>query len=179
MRKLRQPVRRKALIAIFFTIAALFFSPTIVTLYWHLRYGSIIVYRDKRIPVPSRWIVEENVPQGLQLVRLPITVLGLRSLPASVSLSKGIPPNVPLEEVYKSFQSYFWTYAANGGAVSGPVRFGEGANEGFCMKASPRDPHGYSNVQCDLFQGTWSAFFLGEEKDIDSFLQIVMEARSI
>jgi hypothetical protein len=178
MLKLRQLLRRKALIAFLFTTAVWFFSPTIVMVYWHLRYGSIVVYRDKRIPVPSRWIVEENVPQELQLMKLPMTVLGLKSAPTA-SLSRGISPKVPMEEKFQSFQAYFWTYVADGGAVSGPIRFGKGADEGYCMISSPRDPHSFSNVQCDLFRGTWFAIFLGEEKDVGSFLQIVRQARSM
>src|ERR1700740_1014188 len=104
MPRLRQLLHPKALTALLFTVAVLFFSPTIVVVCWHLKHGGFVVYRDKRIPVPSRWIVDENVPQGLELVRLPITVLGLRLLPASASLSKSGPSKVPIEERYQSFQ---------------------------------------------------------------------------
>jgi hypothetical protein len=177
MPELRQLFRRKALVGSFFTIVLLFFSPTIVSVYWHLRYGRMIVYRGKRIPVHSRWIVEENLPQGLRLMRLPSTIVGLRTFPSSGSLSRGVPPRIPIEEAYRSFESYFWTYGANDGAVSGPLRFGEGDDEGVCMKASPKDPRSYSTIQCDLFQGSWFASFIGREKDADSFLQTVREAR--
>jgi hypothetical protein len=168
--------RRKVTIGIFLMLL-LFFAPTLVSVYWHIRCGNTVIYRGKKISVPTRWVVQGNQPQGLELYRMPITILGLRPPPSSSSFSGLMPPKIPIEEAYKSFQSVFWTYMANGGAVTGPIRFGEQENEAICMISKPKDPRGYSMVQCELFRGSWDAMFLGKEKDIDSFLQIVREAR--
>jgi hypothetical protein len=168
--------RRKIIIAILLILLFLF-APTLVSVFWHVRYGNAVVYRGKKIPVPARWVVYENQPQGLELYRLPVTSLTLKLLPTSSSFSRSAPPKIPLEEAYQTFQSAFWTYMANGGAVSGPIRFGEQDDESICMISKPKDRRSYSVVQCELFQGSWYAMFLGEEKDIDSFLQIVREAR--
>src|SRR5580693_6829228 len=116
--------RRKATICISLMLLLLF-APALVSVYWHIRYGNTVIYRGKKISVPARWVVHENQPQGLELYRMPITILGLRPLPSSSSFSRQMPPKIPIEEAYKSFQSVFWTVMANGGAVTGPIRFGE------------------------------------------------------
>ncbi len=168
-------VRRKVIVGIFL-ILLLLFAPTLVSVYWHVRYGNAVVYRGKKIPILARWVVYENQPQGLELHRMPVTIIHLKLFPTSSSFSQDVPPKIPVEEAYQSFQSAFWTYMANG-VVSGPIRFGKQEDESICMISKPKDPKSYSLVQCELFQGSWNAMFLGEEKDIDSFLQIVRETR--
>jgi hypothetical protein len=167
---------RKFIIA-FLSVLLLLFAPTLVSVSWHVRYGNAVVYRGKMIPVPARWVVYENQPQGLELYRMPVTIFGSKLLPTSSSFSQEGPLKIPVEEAYQSFQSGFWTYMANGGSVTGPIRLGKQENEAICMISKPKDPKSYSLIECELFQGSWYASFLGEEKDMDSFLQIVREAQ--
>jgi len=176
MSALSNRARPKIIIAVLFILVFLF-APTLVSVFWHIRYGNAVIYRGKKIPVPARWVVYENQPQGLELYRMPVTSLSLKLLPTSSSFSRAAPPKIPLEESYQTFQSAFWTYMANGGVVSGPIRFGEQRDESICMISKTKDRRSYSIVQCELFQGSWYAMFLGEERDIDSFLHIVQEAR--
>jgi hypothetical protein len=173
---MRQLLRRKVLAGFFVAILLLFFSPTLVTFLWHLKYGNSTVYRDKKIPIPLGWIVEQSLPQGLTLMKLPTTVLGLNYFPSTLLISRSVAPKIPIEDAHRSFELGFWTYQGDIGAVSGPFRFGESGDEAFCMKSTSRGPKTFVTVGCQLFHGSWVADYQGNQSDIDSVFQILRAA---
>lgn len=168
---------RPALIGFSAAMLLSLFSPALVNIYWHLRYGYSTVYRGKKIPVPYGWIVNESLPQGLHLARLPSTVLGLKNVPSTLSISQSGAQKIPIEEAYRSFKLAYWTYQGDLGVVSGPLRFGEAENEAFCMKSTSKGPNGLTSVDCQLFRGSWLAIYLGREKDVDAVFQIIRGAQ--
>jgi hypothetical protein len=79
------------------------------------------------------------------------------------------------EEVYKSFESLYWTrLVKNGEVVSGPIRIGTSEGEAVCMKnaLSPRN-RAKAVASCLMFRATWTAEFVGDEKELDNFFQVI------
>ena len=156
----------------------LIFSPSLYTFGWHLRYGSMLAYKGKRVPVPANWIADAE-PQGLTLTKLPSTLFflfGFDWLRRWISISKFAPLRTQtLQEAEESFEKAFYTYppAPPDAVLSGPIRMGTPPNDVFCMKATFARGAGPVILQCMLQQGTWNAHFVGEEKDVGTFYAVV------
>ncbi|SRR5712691_12031836 len=154
------------------------FSPSLYVFGWHLRYGNVLVYKDKRVPVPQGWIADAK-PQGLTMTKLPSTLftfIPFDWVARSISISKGVPlRNQTIQEAQESFEKAFWTYppAPADAVISGPIRMGMPANDVSCMKATSAHQRWPVLVGCMLQQGTWHAHFVGEEKDVETFYVVV------
>ena len=174
MSRLPPKIRRASLAALALIGVLLTFAPVLVTLFWHLRHGSALQYRGRTIRVPRRWIARAE-PQGLTLSKLPLTVFSLDRFSGAIDLSLlAGRRSVTLDEVYLSWERALRTLAAEMDEdVTGPVRTGTGPVETICMKFSSTHLKAAARASCLLFQGTWSAEFIGDEEDIDTFFQVV------
>lgn len=153
------------------------FSPTLVTLAWHLYHGNTIECRREPVFVPSRWIAEIDDGNDAMLTKLPIIVpLNPRVTPiqAWIAVGQSSPVRgVNLEDQYKSFRSWFSNLHSDlGEGVSGPVRMGSGSQESFCMEGDvPRTNR--SSVSCLILGGKWRADFMGDKKYVEDFFKVI------
>jgi hypothetical protein len=159
------------------------FLPTLQTALWHLRHGISIRYKDKNIPIPPRWIAStstEGILQGVQLTKLPISILFGDRPQGLVFLSPlEHRSGESLQEISRSWVSRYWTlHDGRDEVVSGPfmAKSGPGDAEVICMESFNRRVRTSISVSCLLFRGTWTADFFGDKRDITGFLGIVRKA---
>ena len=172
-------MKGKVLVALRVLTLSIVFCPAIFSLSWHVFYGREIEYAGKRIPVPRRWYAHVE-RDSVQLSKLPLTVFFLDEPRPVWSYIKPIPGHVPHppseEELYKSFEATYWTIRGRGSdEVSGPIRISTSEGNVICMKsASHEDKDRYkATASCLLYRGTWEAEFVGDEREFDTFIQMI------
>jgi hypothetical protein len=159
-------------------IVLVVFAPGVLTLVWHLRYGSTILYRDKQIPVPLGWIAKSE-PQDVQLDKLALTVLSSDKPVEEMITASLLAPTSghSHEELSRSFVSVYWTYLAGDSVVTGPLHIGSGSQEALCMESSPPKMPGRVSVVCLMFQDRWVFRFDGDRKDLSEFYRLLGKIR--
>ncbi len=124
--------------------------------------------------VPIAWIAETDGGRDVSLMKLPLSLLhGLRFDGLILVSQNLLPPDKKTEEVYRSFETGYWTFADSGALVTGPVRTGSGAREIVCMQSSRFNMPNPISVSCLILQGNWQAHFDGDKKDLESFFGII------
>jgi hypothetical protein len=163
-------------VAILLALVLMIAAPALVTLAWHLRHGKTLECRGKAIFVPPRWIAHIDVGNDVTLTKLPLLVTlkpGANAL-NSISVGQSSPTHGEAVELqHKTFESLFWNlHSGAGEAVSGPIRMGSGSQEAFCMEGvTPGTTK--ASVSCTILGGTWSAYFMGDKKDMQEFFTII------
>lgn len=173
----------------FLCIAGLF-SPMIWTVFWHLRYGDEVLFEGHQIEVPAGWLVTDIQTQGklerdLEIRKLPSNILSAliaNGFPAgSISLTpEAFPTNANPDATIKSWQSFYWTMPPHRfGDASQFVRIESSSQRVVCMKTQSRSAPNRASASC-LFPVTgWTASFWGEEKDFDTFLDVIRTAKQV
>jgi hypothetical protein len=171
----------------FLCVAGLF-SPMIWTVSWHIWRGNQVLFEGYQIHVPSGWLVTEiqtqgKLERGLELEKLRSNILSAliaSGFPASsISLTPGaFPTNANPEETIKSWESFYWTMPPHGfGDASQLVKVESASQRVVCMKTQSRSAPNKASASC-LFPITgWTASFWGEEKDFDTFLDVIRTAK--
>ena len=151
-------------------------SPALVTLGWHLLNGSTIQSRGKRVLVPLKWIAETNNTMGVQMWKLPFTILRGAKFDGMISVGQSaLLPSQKTEEFYKSFETLYWNLAGANAVVSGPVRTGTGSKETFCMESTYSGARNQVAARCLILEGKWDADFMGDKKDLGTFFEIIQK----
>ena len=115
------PARAGRVLWVIVILAAvsLFVSPGIMTLGWHLFRGNTIEMRGKKVFVPIAWIAETDGGRDVSLMKLPLSLLhGLRFDGLILVSQNLLPPDKKTEEVYRSFETGYWTFADSGALVT-------------------------------------------------------------
>lgn len=116
-------------------VVLLIFSPTLVTLGWHLLNGNSIQTRGKRVSVPLKWIANTGDTMNVQMQKLPLTILAGARIDGMISVGESVlSSNQNTGEFYKSFETLYWNLAGRNVVVSGPIKTGTGSHETFCME---------------------------------------------
>lgn len=174
-----QNVKRAVLLVTAISLVLAVFSPAVMPLLWHLRYGYALEYRDKIVLVPGGWYPRTQF-RGLDISKPALTVFSLGSPPPAWSFLSplSVAPSRSVEETYRSFETYYRAYrATSDNAVTGPLRMGHGNAEATCMEQSSIQDGKYTIASCLLFGGTWQAEFVGETSEVQNFLRVVRETK--
>ncbi len=176
-------MKRVIIITLLILVPLGVFSPGLVSSLWHARHGNNIEYAGKRIPVPLRWYAHIE-SHSVQLSKLPSTVFFLSEPYPVWSFLEPSPGQVTSsnsqEEIYKSFVNAYWTLRPkNGDVVSGPIRIAAIEGEAICMKSSSPRNNAKISASCLMFRGTWMAEFVGDEKEIGNFFQVISGTSSL
>lgn len=169
---------KSALFVLGITMLLTYFYPVVLTLSWHLRNGSSVVYKGRYIRVPLRWTAKVE-PQGTLLMKLGWNVFARPPFRSWIYFDPSPFQTSPSrDEAVKSWEALYWTRAAGtDDIVSGPLTVRSVGNEVLCMKSmSKRDPE-LTSADCLIFQPILSANFGGEMKDFETFLQILREMK--
>jgi hypothetical protein len=165
---------------VFWAVLALvlILSPSLYTLGWHLRHGSVLAYKDKHVTIPLGWIADAE-PQGLDITQLPttiFTILSSRWIFGGMHLYKGGPiRNQTLQQAEESFEKGVQTYfpVSAHAVISGPIQMGTPPNDIFCMQITAADQDLPVSLHCMLQEGVWGAQFVGNERDVEIFYALL------
>jgi hypothetical protein len=165
---------RVLLVIVILAAVFLFILPVIMTLGWHLFHGNTIETRGMKLFVPLAWIAETDGARDVSMTKLPPSLLhGLR-FDGLIFVSQSLlPPDKETEEVYRSFETGYWTFAGTDTVVTGPVRIGSGASEMFCMQSTNLKAPNLVSASCLVLKGKWQAQFDGQKNDLETFFQII------
>jgi hypothetical protein len=168
-------MKRFALAIVAGVLLLVIFSPPVMPLYWHLRYGEAMEFQGRRVPVPRHWYPKREF-RSLDLVKPPLTVFSLVNPPpvwSFIGPLGGAPP-VNVDEAYRSFETYYQENAVRTEQImSEPMRIGNGEYQSVCIKRSPERSRERSAVSCELFAGTWMGEFVGPTDEVENFLQVI------
>jgi hypothetical protein len=170
--------KRVFLITLPILLSLFLVSPALYALIWHLQHGNKIVFRGTEMQVPRGWVASPWEARNVNFIKFPVLVFGLRDSTSAFSLGQ-VPANASHdpEELYKSWVSVNWTlWNGSNGVVKGPSPFGTGEKEIVCMTSFPNAAIGRGMASCLLFQRTWMAQFTGNQKDVETFFEVVRGA---
>jgi hypothetical protein len=156
-----------------FIVLLVFFAPAVLTLSWHLRNGSFVVYKGRSIKVPLRWTAKVE-PQGTLLMKFRWTVFARPPFLSWIFFDPSpYQTSTNPDAAITSWEAFYWTSAAKtDGTVSGPLVI-RSANETICMKTVSKGNPDVASAECLIFQPILSAHFGGESKDLGTFFQIL------
>jgi hypothetical protein len=170
----RLTLKRPLLLAL---VVIAIFCPGFVTLGWHVFHGGTIQYehrgQHREILVPLFWYGHADIYSATANKVGSNAYSWLFSKPSHFSVSPlSTLPAFSYREGFNSFEKGFWSIiASEDDVVTGPIRVGSGESDGVCMQAISKRQHpGIAHLSCLLYQGTWGADFLGDEKDVNTFL---------
>lgn len=169
---------KSALFVLGFTILLAYFYPVVLTLSWHLRNGSFVVYKGRNIPVPLRWTAKVE-PEDVLLMKLGWTVFAKPPFHNWIFFDPSpFQSSGSRDEAVKSWEAHYWTAEARtDDIVSGPFTIRSATNDAQCMKSVSKGNPESTSADCLIFQPILSANFGGERKDFDTFLQILSEMK--
>jgi hypothetical protein len=153
-------------------------SPSLYTLGWHLRHGSVVAYKDKHVTIPLGWIADAK-PQGLDITQLPITIFTIhstKSIFGGIDVYRSGPiRDQTLHETQESFEKGVQTYfpVSPHAVISGPIQMGTPPNDIFCMKITDAGQDFPVSLHCILQEAVWSAHFVGNERDVETFYAVL------
>jgi hypothetical protein len=167
-------VGKAALITFGFVVCALYFAPVVRTFWWHLHNGTSIVLKGQTIPVPLEWVADAGA-QGIRLTKWHRTVLYDQPFQSWISFNLSpYPYNEGRDEVIKSWEALYWAgQSETDNVVSGPLKIGSKAGDVLCMESYSKKHPKLAAADCLIFDANLDASFSGEEKDVDTFLQII------
>jgi len=153
--------------------------PSLRTRLWHARHGGEITYHGRTFSVPRGWYPE--IKSGrVDLTRFPPTVFSSGGPLTAWAFIRPIPQDssMTLEEKYRSFEQVQRSVRSqDGDAVTGPLTIGSGQYEAFCIESVLRRAPSRATATCLLFQGTWAAEFIGDNTEMNTFLQVIRGAK--
>ena len=124
--------------------------------------------------MPLKWIAETNNTMGVQMWKLPFTILRGAKFDGMISVGQSaLLPSQKTEEFYKQFETLYWNLAGANAVVSGPVRTGTGSKETFCMESTYSGARNQVAALCLILEGKWDADFMGDKKDLGTFFEII------
>lgn len=153
-------------------------SPSLRTRLWHARHEAEITYRGRTFPVPRGWYPE--IKSGkVDLTRFPPTVFSSGGPLIAWAFIGPIPQgaSMTLGELYRSFEQVQRSVRSQDGDVTGPLTIGSGQYEAFCVESVLRRAPSRATATCLLFRGTWSAEFIGDKTEMNTFLQVIRGAK--
>ena len=176
--RLPSPAIRKAILtALVFVACLMFFAPTVLTFWWHLRNGNSIVYKGRTVWVPLEWVAKVD-PQGTLLEKLSRTVLSKQPLNGLISFHPSPYLGGGRDEAARTWEAHYWAGAAEtDDIVSGPMDFGSSAGEVVCMESRSKRYPERASADCLMLDIKLDASFGGEGRDVDVFLQIIHQMK--
>ena len=177
-----------ALACIPLIILAVYYSPTLTSLGWHILHGKAIDYRGLRVEVPWGWTADLSLmkedypanPQGITLEKPPKTLNIESRGPELIYINLLLPDarSTPQQQAAE-WQSLF--RQSHPGAqfdVAPPQGFPASAN---CLEATPRAnapdvPQGAA-LACISLTGGWLANYAGSQRNVPLFRNVIAQLK--
>ena len=178
---MKQNLKRGALVVLAIMLPLGVFSPALVPVLWHLRHGDVVEYRSKRFPVPRNSYAELG-HHSIEVTRPRLTVFSSRTPPVAwiVITPLANTQSGSTEDLYQRFETYYRAYRVDADDdVEKPIRLRNGEFDAVCMKKSPIKFPQEVLASCLMFEGTWTAEFVGRADEFDNFINAIRGTRSI
>jgi hypothetical protein len=163
---------------------AVYYSPTLTSLGWHVMHGRAIEYRGLHVEVPWGWTADLSLmkedypanPQGITLQKPPKTLNIEARGPELIYINLLLPDarSTPQQQAAEWKSLFRQSHSGSEFAVGAPADFPAGTD---CLEATPRStatdvPSGAA-LACISLQGGWLASYAGTQNNIALFRQVV------
>ncbi len=145
-------------------VLGILFSPTLLTVGWHLGHQNPIEFKGANFLIPIDWY--PSISNGaITISKLAPFVRPGKPVSAIITLSpSAIQPKTDAEResAYQTFVSLYWTHmSGNANWIRGPILAGDGRREARCMETNFENADRGISVACLALGGTWIASFDG------------------
>ena len=172
------------LLCIPLVLFAVYYSPALTSLGWHVLHGRAIDYRGLHVQVPWGWTADLSLakedypanPQGITLQKPPKT-LNIESRGPELMYFNLLLPDArstPQQQAEEWKDLFRQSHPSPDFNVAAPANFPAGVD---CLEATPRgaagdDPAGAALACISLREG-WLANFAGSQANVPLFLQVI------
>jgi hypothetical protein len=173
-----------ALLCIPLICLAVYYSPALTSLGWHIIHGNAIDYRGLRVEVPWGWtadlaLMKEDFPanpQGITLQKPPKTLNIEARGPELIYINLLLPDgrSTPPQQAAEWKGLFQQSHPGSEFNVAVPANFPQGID---CLEAIPRSaipdaPTGTA-LGCISLQGGWLADYAGSHSNVPVFLKVI------
>jgi len=168
-----------------FICLAVYYTPFLVSLGWHVMHGMAIDYRGLRVRVPLGWTADLTLmkddfpanPQGITLEKQPKT-LGFEVAGPEMMYFNLLLPDAGSEPAQQAAQ---WEALFTQAHPSPDFEISrrEGLAAGMdCLEATPRGNDSAAALACVSTKDGWAARFAGSKEHVPLFLEIAAGLKS-
>lgn len=145
-----------------------FFSPEIVSTYWHLRFGDSITFHQWKVPVPKHWAVLSRSKSFI--LQRPTRFYESEDVP-TISL-EALNPGKPVNPEYLK-QNLVQAIQADGYSFQAETPIQIAANNGYCLQfKSTKNPQSF-RISCDSLAAELSLDYFGPKSEVETFYSVV------
>jgi hypothetical protein len=178
-KKMTRKTWRLMLLCVPFIIVAVYFTPTLVSLGWHVMHGMTLNYRGLQIQVPLGWTADLTLmkddypanPQGVTLEKQPKTLAFEVAGPEMMYFNLLLPDerSTPAQQLAQ-WESLF--RQAHPSSDFDIFRRNNLSADTDCLEATPRGNHVGAALACISVKNGWVAEFAGAQAHVPLFLAI-------
>jgi hypothetical protein len=165
-------------------IVAVYYSPTLTSLGWHVLHGKAIDYRGLHVEVPWGWTADLSLmredypanPQGITLQKPPKTLNIESRGPELIYINLLLPDarSTPQQQAAEWQSLFRQSHPVAEFQVAPPADFPASSD---CLEATPRStaldvPRGAA-LACISLQGGWLANYAGSQRNVFLFRDII------
>jgi hypothetical protein len=168
--------------------AAMYYSPTLTSLGWHVIHGRTIEYRGLHVNVPIGWTVDLNLmkedypanPQGVTLQKPPKTLNIESRGPELMYINLLLPDaqSTPQQQAAQWNDLFRQSHPAKDFNVEALGNLPAGID---CLQALPRanitGAEAGAALACVSLRGGWLANYAGARGNVASFLQVIQQLK--
>lgn len=168
-----------------FICLAVYFTPSLVSLGWHVMHGSAIKYRGLWVRVPSGWTADLTLmkddfpanPQGITLEKQPKTLAFEVAGPEMMYFDLLLPDakDTPAQQAAQWESLFRQAHPASSFDITSRNNLSDGMD---CLQATPRDNNKAAALACISLQGGWLGQFAGSQEHVPVFLQVAAGLKS-
>jgi hypothetical protein len=177
------------LLCIPLVLFAVYYSPALTSLGWHVLHGRAIDYRGLHIQVPWGWTADLSLtkedypanPQGITLQKPPKTLNIESRGPELIYINLLLPDarSTPQQQADEWKDLFRQSHPSPDFNVAAPANFPAGID---CLEATPRaaagdNPAGAA-VACISLREGWLANFAGSQANVPLFRQVIGNLKS-
>jgi hypothetical protein len=163
---------------------AVYYSPALTSLGWHVIHGKAIDYRGLHVEVPWGWTADLSLmredfpanPQGITLQKPPKTLNIEARGPELIYINLLLPDgrSTPQQQAEEWKGLFRQSHPASDFDVAAPANFPAGID---CLEAAPRsagsDAQTGAALACISLQGGWLADYAGSRGNVPLFLKVI------
>ncbi len=158
---------------------AVFYTPLLVSLGWHVTHGMAVNYRGLRIQVPFGWTADVGSqkedfsanPQGITLEKQPETLHFVAPGPETMYFNLLLPDaGITPSQQASQWESFFrQSHPASDFNI---FRLGDLSPDMDCLQATPLNSHAAAALACISLKNGWVAVFAGSQANVPLFLRV-------
>jgi len=167
------------LVCIPFILLAVYYTPLLVSLGWHVMHGMAVNYRGLRVRVPLGWTADLALmkddfpanPQGITIEKQPETLRFESGGPEMMYFNLLLPD--PRSGPAQQAEQWKALFRQAHPSPDFEISHLDGTAGGMdCLEATPRGNSSAAAIACVSTTGGWVANFAGSEEHVSLFLEI-------